>query len=129
MMSPLKKALFVEPQPVYGGFWRKKSSLNHHIWVSPIENNLLSVESDDALEMTLDFLGDYDVISDGIFRSKNAIDFDADGNPIFALVHMLDDDLLGKHGRGPHINFELARFDGNGRWTHLQNRHIYLTDP
>ena len=44
-MSPLKKALFVESQPVYGGFWRKKSSLNHHIWISPIKNNLLSVES------------------------------------------------------------------------------------
>ncbi|MCA9940053.1 MAG: hypothetical protein KC418_15540 [Anaerolineales bacterium] len=85
--------------------------------------------SDDAMEMALDFVGDYDEIATDVFRSKQAIGIDASGNPIFAQVRMTNSDLVG-HGGGPsHMNFELWIPDANGRWIQVGNKHLNLTNP
>lgn len=80
------------------------------------------------MEMALDFLGDYDEISADVFRSKHAVAFDVDGNPMFAQVRMTGSDLAGHAGGPSHFNFELWMPTTDGRWTQVGNNHVNLTD-
>jgi hypothetical protein len=67
----------------------------------------------------IDFLGPgYKVMPDGRFVS-------ADG---LRQVRMGDNDILGKHAKGPHMNFEtLAKNAKTGRMEVVDNDHIYLS--
>ena len=86
-------------------------------------------DSDDAMEMAMDFLGEYDEIAPDVFRSKHAVDFEANGNPIFAQVRMTNSDLAGHAGGPSHFNFELWIPDPRGGWISVGNKHVNLTDP
>lgn len=100
---------------------------NRRIFDQLVDNSF--ADSDDALAMAMDFLGEYDEIAPNVFRSKQAIDFDSSGNPIFAQVRMTNSDLAG-HGGGPsHFNFELWSPDSRGGWKSVGNKHVNLMDP
>ena len=75
---------------------------------------------DDALDLAIDFLGEgYVYMGNGRFVS-------ADG---LRQVRMADEDIMGKHGGGPHINFNLLGPNpaNPGQLTQIfRSIHIYL---
>ena len=77
--------------------------------------------ADDALDAAEDFLGKgYKDAGNGRFIS-------ADGTKV---VRMGDNDILGKHGGGPHMNFETMAPNPAkpGKMQVIDNMHIYLED-
>jgi RHS repeat-associated protein len=58
--------------------------------------------------------GNYKEIAPGVFRS-------ADG---LRQVRMTDADILGQHGGGAHVNFEV--FDKSNMWKPIENSHVYI---
>ena len=79
------------------------------------------LKTNDALDATEDFLGKgYKDAGNGRFIS-------ADGTKV---VRMGDNDILGKHGGGPHMNFETMAPNPAkpGKMQVIDNMHIYLED-
>lgn len=84
-------------------------------------SNGMKVTSNEALDLADDFLGyGYKDLGNGRYMS-------ADGTRI---VRMGDSDILGKHGGGPHMNFEtlVPNPAKSGKMMVIENIHIYLTD-
>lgn len=83
--------------------------------------NGTTLTTNQALDAAEDFLGKgYKDLGNGRFVS-------ADGT---RQVRMGDSDILGKHGNGPHINFETLAPNPNkpGKMMIINNKHIYLKD-
>lgn len=81
----------------------------------------MKVSTDNALDMAEKYLGtEYKDVGKGRFISK-------DGTRV---VRMGDSDILGKHGGGPHMNFESLgpNPDKPGKMRVIENKHIYLKD-
>jgi hypothetical protein len=81
----------------------------------------MKMKINDALEASEKFLGSgYKDMGNGRFVS-------ADGTRV---VRMGDSDILGKHGGGPHMNFEtlVPNPSKPGKMKVDQNLHIYLED-
>lgn len=79
------------------------------------------LKTNDALDAAEDFLGKgYKDAGNGRFIS-------ADGTKV---VRMGDNDILGKHGGGPHMNFETMAPNPAkpGKMQVIDNMHIYLED-
>jgi uncharacterized protein RhaS with RHS repeats len=79
----------------------------------------MTLKVDDALDAAADFLGaGYKELAPGRFRS-------ADGT---RQVRMQDGDILGRHGSGPHMNFEVWKPDPKrpGREVNVSNTHVEL---
>jgi hypothetical protein len=79
----------------------------------------MTMKVDDALDAAGDFLGaSYREMGNGRFMS-------ADG---LRQVRMGDTDILGRHGGGPHMNFETLAPNPNkpGKNMLVDNKHIYL---
>lgn len=79
----------------------------------------MKLHVDDALDAAVDFLGKgYKEASNGRFLS-------ADG---LRQVRMGANDILGKHGGGPHMNFETLAPNPTkpGKNMVVDNKHIYL---
>lgn len=79
------------------------------------------LKTNDALDAAEDFLGKgYKDTGNGRFIS-------ADGTKV---VRMGDNDILGKHGGGPHMNFETMAPNPAkpGKMQVIDNMHIYLED-
>jgi len=84
-------------------------------------SNGMKVTSNEALDLADDFLGSgYKDLGNGRYMS-------ADGTKV---VRMGDSDILGKHGGGPHMNFEtLAPNPAKpGKMMVIENIHIYISD-
>jgi RHS repeat-associated protein len=82
-------------------------------------HNGMTMRVDDALDAATQFLGEgYIEVEPGRFVSKDG----------FRQVRMLDVDILGKHGGGPHMNFETwePRRGDPSRFNRIQDLHIYL---
>lgn len=80
-----------------------------------------NLKTNDALDAAEDFLGKgYKDAGNGRFIS-------ADGTKV---VRMGDNDILGKHGGGPHMNFETMAPNPAkpGKMQVIDNMHIYLED-
>jgi hypothetical protein len=112
---------------VGNGQWLVHNSCGNKSIFDQLVNNAFA-DSDDAMEMALDFLGEYDEIDTDVFRSIHALDFDANRNPIFAQVRMTKRDLAGHAGGASHFNFELWTPNQRGGWTQIGNKHLNLTD-
>jgi hypothetical protein len=83
-----------------------------------VSNNVV-LTVDEALDAASQFLGPgYTEAEPGRFVS-------ADG---LRQVRMLESDITGQHGGGPHMNFETwaPRVGAPGRFTQVDNWHIYL---
>ena len=79
------------------------------------------LKTNDALDAAEDFLGKgYKDAGNGRFIST-------DGTKV---VRMGDNDILGKHGGGPHMNFETMAPNPAkpGKMQVIDNMHIYLED-
>lgn len=79
------------------------------------------LKTNDSLDAAEDFLGKgYKDAGNGRFIS-------ADGTKV---VRMGDNDILGKHGGGPHMNFETMAPNPAkpGKMQVIDNMHIYLED-
>lgn len=76
----------------------------------------------DVLDAASAFLGaGYSEIPPGSGRFVSA-----DGTRV---VRMKDSDITGRHGRGPHANFETLECDPKtGRMRVVDNRHVYFKD-
>lgn len=81
--------------------------------------NGMTMSTDDALDAAVEFLGE------GYKYMGNDRYVSADG---LRQVHMKDADILGRHGGGPHMNFETLapNPDKPGKMTIIENLHIYL---
>jgi hypothetical protein len=82
----------------------------------------MELSTDNALDVAIDFLGEgYRDVGNGRYLS-------ADG---LRQVRMADDDILGLHAGGPHMNFETRTpIPGRpGRFQVVEILHIYLVDP
>jgi hypothetical protein len=86
----------------------------------PPDNSDMSI--DDVLDAASAFLGaGYSEVPPGSGRSVSA-----DGTRVF---RMRDSDITGRHGRGPHANFETLECDPQtGRMRVVDNRHVYFKD-
>lgn len=83
--------------------------------------NGMKTTSSKALELGQNFLGKgYREVSPGRYVS-------ADGKRVF---RMGDNDILGKHGGGPHVNLEILKPNPNkpGKMMVEQNYHIFITE-
>ena len=81
----------------------------------------MKTTSTKALELGQEFLGKgYREVSPGRYVS-------ADGKRVF---RMGDNDILGKHGGGPHVNFETLKPNPNkpGKMMVDQNYHVFITE-
>ncbi|USG64972.1 hypothetical protein NDK47_23060 [Brevibacillus ruminantium] len=81
----------------------------------------MKIKTNDALSKAEQFLGSgYKDMGNGRFVS-------ADGTRV---VRMGDSDILGKHGGGPHMNFEtlVPNPSKPGKMKVNKNLHIYLED-
>ena len=82
-----------------------------------------SMKTDDVLDLATDFLGEgytEPVSGSGRFVSE-------DGTRVF---RMGESDISGKHGGGPHVNFEILAPNPEkpGKMQVIENIHIYLED-
>ncbi|MDE6505837.1 MAG: RHS repeat-associated core domain-containing protein, partial [Eubacterium sp.] len=79
------------------------------------------LKTNDALDAAEDFLGK------GYTDAGNGRFISADGTKV---VRMGDNDILGKHGGGPHMNFETMAPNPSkpGKMQVVDNMHIYLED-
>lgn len=82
-----------------------------------------SMKTNDALDLATDFLGKgytEPVSGSGRFVSE-------DGTRVF---RMGESDITGKHGGGPHVNFEILapNPEKQGKMQVIENIHIYLED-
>ena len=82
-----------------------------------------SMQTDDALDLATEFLGEgytEPVPGSGRFVS-------ADGTRVF---RMGENDILGKHGGGPHVNFEILSPNPAkpGKMRVTTDIHIFLED-
>ncbi len=82
-----------------------------------------SMKTDDALDLATDFLGEgytEQVLGSGRFVSE-------DGTRVF---RMGESDITGRHGGGPHVNFEILAPNPEkpGKMQVIGNIHIYLED-
>jgi RHS repeat-associated protein len=86
----------------------------------PPDNSDMSI--DDVLDAASAFLGaGYSEVPPGSGRFVSA-----DGTRV---VRMKDSDITGRHGRGPHANFETLECDPKtGRMRVVDNRHVYFKD-
>ncbi len=80
-------------------------------------------KTDDALDLASEFLGEgytEPVSGSGRFVS-------ADNSRVF---RMGESDILGKHGGGPHVNFEYMEPNPfkPGKMNVVKNIHVYLGD-
>ena len=83
--------------------------------------NGMKTTSSKALELGQNFLGKgYREVSPERYVS-------ADGKRVF---RMGDNDILGKHGGGPHVNLEILKPNPNkpGKMMVEQNYHIFITE-
>ena len=81
----------------------------------------MKTTSTKALELGQEFLGKgYREVGPGRYVS-------ADGKRVF---RMGDNDILGKHGGGPHVNFETLKPNPNkpGKMMVDQNYHVFITE-
>ena len=81
----------------------------------------MKTTSTKALELGQEFLGKgYREVGPGRYVS-------ADGKRVF---RMGDNDILGKHGGGPHVNFETLKPNPNkpGKMMDDQNYHVFITE-
>jgi hypothetical protein len=81
----------------------------------------MKTKVDDALDMAEDFLGPgYKPMGNGRFVS-------ADGKRV---VRIGDNDIIGKHGGGSHMNFETLKDNPSrpGKLTGDKNYHIYIEE-
>ena len=77
------------------------------------------ISSSEVLDLAEAFLGKgyaEPVKNSGRYVSK-------DGMRVF---RMGTNDILGKHGGGPHVNFEVLSPNSKGKMTIIVNRHVYL---
>ena len=78
------------------------------------------VTSSDALDLAEQFLGrgyTEPIKNSGRYISKDG----------FRVFRMGANDLLGKHGGGPHVNFEILAPNSKGKVSVIYNRHVFLT--
>ena len=81
----------------------------------------MKTTSTKALELGQEFLGKgYREVGPGRYVL-------ADGKRVF---RMGDNDILGKHGGGPHVNFETLKPNPNkpGKMMVDQNYHVFITE-
>jgi len=84
-------------------------------------NNGMRLHVDDALDAASQFLGEgYIEVEAGRFVSQDGL----------RQVRMMNDDILGVHGGGPHMNFEVwqLRTGQPGRFVRTENIHIYFQE-
>ena len=91
--------------------------------VFKVLSNNQTLTTDEGLQAGIAFLGEgYKELDAGVFVS-------ADNTRMF---RMTDTDILGKHGGGPHFNFEMVKaekqWDGTLSYKSTANKHIYLSD-
>ena len=82
-----------------------------------------SMKTDDVLDLASDFLGEgYTEPVPGSGRYVSA-----DGTRVF---RMGENDILGRHGGGPHVNFEFLEPNPSkpGKMQVVKDIHIYLED-
>jgi RHS repeat-associated protein len=90
-------------------------------YVTPGNNSYVTV--DEALDAGLKWLGD-DGYTEPVPGSGRYVS--RDGTRVF---RMGDSDILGKHGGGPHTNFERLAVDPKtGRMKVVQNDHVYFKE-
>ncbi len=83
--------------------------------------NGISMKSNRALELAEKYLGkDYKYMGNGRYLSKDGL----------RQVRMGKSDILGRHGGGPHINFEKLEPNPSkpGKSMIVENYHVYLRD-
>lgn len=75
---------------------------------------------DDVLAAAEDYLGKgYKYLGNGRYVSENGE----------RVVRMGDKDIMGKHGGGPHLNFEtMAKDPTDGKMRVVDNMHVYIYD-
>ena len=84
-------------------------------------SNGQKLSTNEALDAAIDFLGKgYKDTGNGRFVSE-------DGTRV---VRMGNNDILGNHGGGPHMNFETMEPNPAkpGKMQIIDNKHIYLED-
>lgn len=93
--------------------------------VSKLPIDKSRMECDDVLRLAIDYLGEGYTEPDP--RGHKGRYVSADGRRV---VRMGYNDVLGKHGGGRHVNFELLKpnSDKPGKMLVAEDRHVYLTD-
>lgn len=93
--------------------------------VSKLPTDRSRMTCDDVLTLAMDYLGAGYTEPDQVKNKGRYVS--SDGRRV---VRMGSNDVLGKHGGGRHVNFELLEpnLDKPGKMRVAQDRHVYLTD-
>ena len=109
-----------------GGKNEKIKNINNESKTNDINKRLIdgsTMKTDEVLDLATDFLGEgytEPIKGSGRYVSK-------DGKRV---VRMGDNDILGRHGGGSHVNFELLEPNPSkaGKMQVIKDIHIYLED-